>query len=322
MLDTPRLASIAQQMMSCEMVDLNGRSAHVLRTSRQPGVLMPQDPSLDCRELIFFGPPIFHNHAPKPGVFLNRVLSPWLPPLEIPIFLPISNTWRFRARPGHSPLLQKEERFGMAPFVRAQLNYYSVLGIDPTAGTAEVNRAFRHLAWRYHPDRNPAPGATVQFQNINEAHQVLSDASRRASYDARWHPKLYPRCCTKPAPPHPHAHRKTHRRHRVRAVLLTLLAFVLLSSAWVAILTAVATRHNYVSSYASEGPWSFPGEAFQDSTFSMEMYPVSYADVQGRRTTAWETDIRSSWGGSARVSSVPDLQSQRAFGNLDRFSNR
>ena len=209
----------------------------------------------------------------------------------------------------------------MASFVRAQLDYYSVLGIDPTAGTAEVNRAFRHLAWRYHPDRNPAPGATLQFQDINEAHQVLSAATRRAAYDARWHPKLYPRCCTSPAPTHPHAPRRTHRRHRVRAVLLTLLIFVLLSSAWVAILTAVAIRHYSRSRYASEGPWSLPAEAFQDSTFSMEMYPVSYTDELGRRTTAWETDIRSSWGGSTKVSSLPNLQPQRAFSaaNLSHF---
>ena len=69
----------------------------------------------------------------------------------------------------------------MPPFVRAQLDYYAVLEIDPSAELAEVNAAFRRLAWRYHPDRNPAPGATLQFQDINEAHQVLvrSRASRR-----------------------------------------------------------------------------------------------------------------------------------------------
>lgn len=204
----------------------------------------------------------------------------------------------------------------MASFVRAQLDYYAALGIDPTAGIAEVNRAFRHLAWRYHPDRNPAPGATVQFQDINEAHQVLSDPARRAAYDARWHPEFKPHCRTSATPPHPHAHRSSRRRHRVRAVLLTLVAFVLLSSAWVAILTTMAMRHYSASSYASEVPLSFPLEAFQDSTFSMEMYPVSYTDEKGHPSTAWETDIRSSWGGSARVLSLPDFQS-RGFGDAD-----
>ncbi|HEY4900735.1 MAG TPA: J domain-containing protein [Terriglobales bacterium] len=63
----------------------------------------------------------------------------------------------------------------MPPFVRAQLDYYSVLEIDPSADVTAVNAAFRRLAWRYHPDRNAAPGATLQFQDINEAHQVLTD---------------------------------------------------------------------------------------------------------------------------------------------------
>src|SRR5271165_5932669 len=77
----------------------------------------------------------------------------------------------------------------MPPVVRAQLDYYSVLEITPSADTGEVNAAFRRLAWRYHPDHNPAPGATLQFQDINEAHQVLSDPARRAEYDGKWHPE-------------------------------------------------------------------------------------------------------------------------------------
>ena len=68
----------------------------------------------------------------------------------------------------------------MPPFVRVQLDYYAVLEIDPSADVIEVNAAFRRLAWRYHPDRNPAPGATLQFQDINEAHQVLFDPELRA----------------------------------------------------------------------------------------------------------------------------------------------
>ena len=72
----------------------------------------------------------------------------------------------------------------MPPFVRAQLDYYAVLEIDRSADTAEINAAFRRLAWRFHPDRNPAPEATLQFQDINEAHQVLFDPVRRAQYDA------------------------------------------------------------------------------------------------------------------------------------------
>ena len=210
----------------------------------------------------------------------------------------------------------------MASFVRVQLDYYAALGIGPTAGTDEVNLAFRHLAWRYHPDRNPAPGATIKFQDINEAHQTLSDPARRAAYDARWHPEFQPRCSISSAPPHPHSHRTSHKRHRVRAVLLALSTFACLSIAWVAVLTAVVSRHCAASSYSSDSPWSFSSEAVQNSTFSLDMYPVTYTDEQGRRSTAWETHIRSPWGGSARVLSLPDLPSRRAFGTADLSYDR
>src|SRR5215471_17973095 len=119
----------------------------------------------------------------------------------------------------------------MPPVTRAQLDYYSVLEITPSADTTEINAAFRRLAWRYHPDRNPAPGATHQFQDINEAHQVLSDPARRAEYDAKWHPKV--------GETHHHAHRPPRhrprrwwRRHRhARTVLLTVCALLFVSSA-------------------------------------------------------------------------------------------
>jgi DnaJ-class molecular chaperone len=77
----------------------------------------------------------------------------------------------------------------MLPVVRAQLDCYATLEITPSADRAEISAAFRRPAWRYHPDRNPAPGSTLQFQAIKEAHQVLSDPARRAEYDARWHSK-------------------------------------------------------------------------------------------------------------------------------------
>jgi curved DNA-binding protein CbpA len=210
----------------------------------------------------------------------------------------------------------------MPSFVRAQLDYYSALGIAPEAGTVEVNAAFRRLAWRYHPDRNPAPGATVKFQDINEAHQVLSDPARRAAYDARWHPDCQLRRYTASSPHHPHAHRVKHRSYRVRAGLLFLLAFVFVASAWVALLAAATSMHHSPSAYVGDASWPFPDEALEDGTFSMEMYPVPYTDEQGRRLATWETDIRTSWGGSARVSSIPDLQPQFAFGTLDRSSLR
>ena len=133
----------------------------------------------------------------------------------------------------------------MPAVVRAQLDYYAVLEIAPSADTAEVNAAFRRLAWRYHPDRNPAPGATVQFQDINEAHQVLSDPARRGEYDAKWHPKAgdQPRHAPTPAR-HYRTHRRWRRHRHLRAVLLGLGAMLFVSSAWAVIFTAMTAAHS------------------------------------------------------------------------------
>lgn len=63
-------------------------------------------------------------------------------------------------------------------------DHYSVLGLTPTVGIAEVRRAYRLLALRHHPDR-AGPDETATFQRIAEAYRVLSDPALRSSYDAR-----------------------------------------------------------------------------------------------------------------------------------------
>jgi len=66
----------------------------------------------------------------------------------------------------------------------AQRDYYEVLGLPESAGTDDVKKAFRRLAKQYHPDRNPNnPQAAERFKEINEAHDVLSDAEKRKKYD-------------------------------------------------------------------------------------------------------------------------------------------
>jgi len=63
-------------------------------------------------------------------------------------------------------------------------DYYQMLGIDRDASPEEIKKAFRRLALKYHPDRNPGDKeAEERFKEINEAYSCLSDAQKRANYD-------------------------------------------------------------------------------------------------------------------------------------------
>ena len=62
-------------------------------------------------------------------------------------------------------------------------DYYEVLGVPRHASDEALKRAFRKLAFQYHPDRNKDPGAEGKFKEINEAYQVLSDPEKRHRYD-------------------------------------------------------------------------------------------------------------------------------------------
>jgi molecular chaperone DnaJ len=66
-------------------------------------------------------------------------------------------------------------------------DYYEVLGIDRNATVDEVKKAFRKLAFKYHPDRNRNDGAEAKFKEVNEAYEVLSDSEKRAAYDRFGH---------------------------------------------------------------------------------------------------------------------------------------
>jgi DnaJ-class molecular chaperone len=61
-------------------------------------------------------------------------------------------------------------------------DYYALLGTTPSAGAAELRRAWRRLALRWHPDR-AGHAATATFQLLSNAYEVLSDPLRRAAYD-------------------------------------------------------------------------------------------------------------------------------------------
>jgi molecular chaperone DnaJ len=66
-------------------------------------------------------------------------------------------------------------------------DYYEVLGISRNATDEDIRRAFRKLAFQYHPDRNHGDGAEEKFKEVNEAYEVLSDTDKRATYDRFGH---------------------------------------------------------------------------------------------------------------------------------------
>lgn len=80
-------------------------------------------------------------------------------------------------------------------------DFYSILGVSPSASESEIKKAFRKLAVLYHPDKNTSPEAKPLFHEINEAYDVLSDAGKRALYDAR-RANPFSEILEEPAPKH------------------------------------------------------------------------------------------------------------------------
>jgi curved DNA-binding protein len=63
-------------------------------------------------------------------------------------------------------------------------DYYKILGVERNASEATIKQAFRKLAMKYHPDRNPGnQQAEEKFKELNEANEVLSDPEKRRRYD-------------------------------------------------------------------------------------------------------------------------------------------
>ena len=66
-------------------------------------------------------------------------------------------------------------------------DYYEVLGLQKGASEDEIKKAFRKMAMKYHPDKNPGnKEAEEKFKEVNEAYSVLSDPDKKSKYDRFW----------------------------------------------------------------------------------------------------------------------------------------
>ena len=62
-------------------------------------------------------------------------------------------------------------------------SYYDILGVNPSSSQEEINKAYKRLSMKYHPDRNPSKNANEVMAQINLAYETLKDPNKRSTYD-------------------------------------------------------------------------------------------------------------------------------------------
>ena len=72
-------------------------------------------------------------------------------------------------------------------------DYYKVLGVEQSASAQDIKKAYRRVAMKYHPDRNPDDeNADEKFKEASEAYEILSDSEKRQAYDQYGHAGVDP----------------------------------------------------------------------------------------------------------------------------------
>ena len=77
---------------------------------------------------------------------------------------------------------------------QTERDLYDILGVGRDATSKEIRKAFKTLAMKYHPDKNPDPGAAEIFQEVNYAKEILMDDEKRQLYDRCGHACLNENC--------------------------------------------------------------------------------------------------------------------------------
>ncbi|KAJ7714096.1 X-domain of DnaJ-containing-domain-containing protein [Mycena metata] len=144
-----------------------------------------------CKAALEFPVPTPH---PKPGTQLqircfscNNIIPHVFYATQIPPSFGAasssSNAGAGQSNPGQPPPAKKGRKFGTQERP-LETGYYDILGITPTATTDEVKKAYRRMAIKHHPDKNPDdPLAEERFKEIAIAYQTLSDDTLRKKYN-------------------------------------------------------------------------------------------------------------------------------------------